>query len=126
MNETGGELPPQEVTEAKEEIRAEQPKEGLFSRFKRRVLGQPQNTTPDVPKELTFDELQQEKANLIDIRNRGGKDFNTPETRAKDDARLLTIDTLIASRTPKPEIAEQPTIVPEVPQEQPAEEPKAA
>lgn len=118
-----------QVDKTEANAKTEQPKTNRFTSFIRRVLGKSQDTKqniePVVP-EVPLEELKQDLANLEDIRKRGGSDFNDPQSRAQDDIRMEQLRTAIASRTPQSQAETQPTIVPEVPQEQPAEEPKVA
>lgn len=55
---------------------------------------------------------KKELDNLMEMRTKGGADFNTPATRALDDKRMEELNTFIAKQTPEP--------TPTMPEAQPA------
>jgi len=133
VDETGAEIAQADNTEnGDESVRTEPKDNGILKKglgIVRRFFSKPQQTPSTASQQLSVEQLQQDLDNLLAIRTRGGSDYNTPATRALDDKRIEKLRAAIESRTPQPQVETQPaqpTTAPEVPQEQPAEEPKAA
>lgn len=128
MDEAGQELP-KVTTESVQEKPKENVVNRVISKVRRALSGEPHNNQSETPEppQLSTETLTQDLANLEDIRKRGGSDWNDPQSRARDDLRMEQLRAAIASRTPKPEVTEEPTIPAEKPvTQEPKEEPAAA
>lgn len=128
MDEAGQELP-KVTTESVQEKPKENVVNRVISKVRRALSGEPHNNQSETPEppQLSTETLTQDLANLEDIRKRGGSDWNDPQSRARDDLRMEQLRAAIASRTPKPEVTEEPTIPAEKPViQEPKEEPVAA